>query len=393
MLIHVGDPAKMGQNPASVDMDTGDITINPVRWRELPEKDKAFIFFHEMGHYQLQTMNEAAADNYAANMMRIYFPELGNQKIFDAGTRSLPLNPVSNARRSILADTLRKDDAARRTLLGYKPNREAHWVGALISAVVSVGTAGLNYANKSNSDWAKGIWSRASYPKKEEYIKRYADKVVSSFLEGVSGESLKDPIVLREVLNFCNPGNSESPRNALFQLWFLMGKDGLFQGDGLKRKTDTAANFWDRDQTEKTQWNDKYIVTPIVQMFLDNNAPIVEELRQMFPNVKNWSRADGPINLAFLNLLKKKYPSDIISDNDFFNLSQGFPNFMSVAAAISSGKGKKTMKENTMAKVFRAPHYMNGTQKAGMRKVAEFVVIGLIITAVVMVVKRKNLLK
>lgn len=55
----------MGSCPASVDMDSGIISINKSVWDRYDKFEKQFILWHEIGHYELDTDSEYEADEYA----------------------------------------------------------------------------------------------------------------------------------------------------------------------------------------------------------------------------------------------------------------------------------------------------------------------------------------
>ncbi len=59
------DSSVLGTCPASVDMETGVICINRSVWDHYDNFEKAFIIFHELGHYNLDTDSEYKADEYA----------------------------------------------------------------------------------------------------------------------------------------------------------------------------------------------------------------------------------------------------------------------------------------------------------------------------------------
>lgn len=61
--------AEMGENPASVEMDTGTIILNRDVFPKYPKFTQLFILEHERGHYKLSTDNEAEADAYALNKL------------------------------------------------------------------------------------------------------------------------------------------------------------------------------------------------------------------------------------------------------------------------------------------------------------------------------------
>lgn len=59
------DDSVLGNCPASVDMESGVISINSSVWDCYDNFEKAFILFHEIGHYDLDTDSEYEADAYA----------------------------------------------------------------------------------------------------------------------------------------------------------------------------------------------------------------------------------------------------------------------------------------------------------------------------------------
>jgi len=55
----------LGNTPAKVSRRTGTIYLNCEIWDKLPKQERKAIFYHEKGHYELNTSNEFEADNYA----------------------------------------------------------------------------------------------------------------------------------------------------------------------------------------------------------------------------------------------------------------------------------------------------------------------------------------
>ena len=56
----------MGNNPASVNIRTGVITLNRDMWEQLTDYEKAIILLHEEGHYINNTLDEIKADIFTA---------------------------------------------------------------------------------------------------------------------------------------------------------------------------------------------------------------------------------------------------------------------------------------------------------------------------------------
>lgn len=55
----------LGNTPAAVNLDNGDLYLNTDVWNALPKEHKVFILLHEAGHYLLQTEDEHEADAFA----------------------------------------------------------------------------------------------------------------------------------------------------------------------------------------------------------------------------------------------------------------------------------------------------------------------------------------
>lgn len=65
----------IGDTPAMVDRETGDVYLNSNTWHTLSTPFQAFILEHETGHYKLQTTNELKADAYAFGQIAGKQPE------------------------------------------------------------------------------------------------------------------------------------------------------------------------------------------------------------------------------------------------------------------------------------------------------------------------------
>lgn len=65
----------IGNTPAIVRRDTGEIFLNRQIWFTLPLAYRRFILMHEAGHYLRQSTNELVADHFAFNQIAGTFPE------------------------------------------------------------------------------------------------------------------------------------------------------------------------------------------------------------------------------------------------------------------------------------------------------------------------------
>lgn len=57
----------MGTNPATVNIETGEVYVNKDIWDEFTPTEKAIILLHEEGHYANHTLDEIKADCYLIN--------------------------------------------------------------------------------------------------------------------------------------------------------------------------------------------------------------------------------------------------------------------------------------------------------------------------------------
>ncbi|MFZ4414842.1 MAG: hypothetical protein ACOYOV_17280 [Bacteroidales bacterium] len=84
-------------NPATTDLGTGIIDLHPSFYK-LSTNRKKFVLAHEKGHFNLQTMDELKADNYAIEQVERFHPK----DIYDIQnflTEALPKIGSENVKR------------------------------------------------------------------------------------------------------------------------------------------------------------------------------------------------------------------------------------------------------------------------------------------------------
>lgn len=80
-MIRYADSRTLGQCPAAVYMDTGDIEVNTSVWDSYTPFQRQFILLHEQGHYLLNTDSEEAADRYALHQLYARYPQSLKQSL------------------------------------------------------------------------------------------------------------------------------------------------------------------------------------------------------------------------------------------------------------------------------------------------------------------------
>lgn len=58
----------LGNSPACVDRESGDIYINEELWKNIPLAHRLFILLHEWGHVALNTKDELEVDEFAHDL-------------------------------------------------------------------------------------------------------------------------------------------------------------------------------------------------------------------------------------------------------------------------------------------------------------------------------------
>lgn len=62
--VHISE-GMQADNPASINISSGELFLNKHKFFSLPEDHRVLILLHELGHYRLKTKNEFKADNFA----------------------------------------------------------------------------------------------------------------------------------------------------------------------------------------------------------------------------------------------------------------------------------------------------------------------------------------
>ncbi len=60
---------KIGKSPAAIDRVSGVLYLHPVYYRRLSPFHQNFVYWHEVGHYTLDTSDEIKADAYAFDVL------------------------------------------------------------------------------------------------------------------------------------------------------------------------------------------------------------------------------------------------------------------------------------------------------------------------------------
>ena len=80
-MLRYADSRTLGECPAAVYMDSGDIEVNLSVWDSYTPFQQQFILLHEQGHYVLNTDSEEAADRYALHQLYARYPQSLKQSL------------------------------------------------------------------------------------------------------------------------------------------------------------------------------------------------------------------------------------------------------------------------------------------------------------------------
>lgn len=94
----------MGDNPAKVNLDTGEISLNPLLWDSLSSEERIIILNHEKGHLVNDNANESQADKYLIDKYGVTTENL--IKIAETISKFIPTDERSRQRKKELLKNL-----------------------------------------------------------------------------------------------------------------------------------------------------------------------------------------------------------------------------------------------------------------------------------------------
>lgn len=101
-MLRYADSRTLGQCPAAVYMDSGDIEINTSVWDTYTPFQQQFILRHEEGHYRLQTDDETLADRYALHRLHATQPRSLKQSLATLARLRIPASRLEALYRECL---------------------------------------------------------------------------------------------------------------------------------------------------------------------------------------------------------------------------------------------------------------------------------------------------
>lgn len=185
----------MGNNPATVNIETGVVYINKPLWNKLSDYEKAIILLHEEGHYANKSLDEIKADCYAISQyLKDGDTPTKRQQLKKTIFGVVP-NDEENIQRKIafVRNLLQYDSTAngnensKNCLLfldnSYPQGNTANVVGTALG-IISVVSTGLKIGTqiaafiKGNKDRTK-YWHELDSTTKDRYIADAANAVIA----------------------------------------------------------------------------------------------------------------------------------------------------------------------------------------------------------------------
>lgn len=174
----------MGNNPASVDISTGVVYLNPEMWQQLNDYEKAIILLHEEGHYLNKTLDEVRADIYMINK---YLADADTPQKRQELIRTIFKIVPDDRRKVEFVKNLFQYDAAggnkrsARMVQAIEEYGEANFVAetvAIVNAAVELTNIGLQiWAAEKDK---KNYWNNFSKERKREIIEMGARTAISN---------------------------------------------------------------------------------------------------------------------------------------------------------------------------------------------------------------------
>jgi hypothetical protein len=206
---------EMGLNPASIDLDTGIVTINRDIWGKFSPVQKDLILLHEKAHYLFQnTDDEILCDKWALEQ----YAKRKNaslKKAIDAFNDLLNKPYISFERREQILLTCLTIDAekfgnkrAAILLVEYKKSkgRRANAVDAIAGAITSVASFFISLGNSflwgKKNDWAKEKGTSRT-PQRETILKNFIRKVIGLEMQRFVNMGYKSQDLLGKIESYC----------------------------------------------------------------------------------------------------------------------------------------------------------------------------------------------
>ncbi len=253
-LTRINYGENMGNNPAKVNIYSGEISVNPTIWNDLTDNEREIILTHEKGHFFNKSANEVVADNYLVKKYGKNSEKL--IEIANTINKYVPDTEKNNYRKAklcwnILEQNQKNNDAAP----------EANLWGEIIGAVLSIASvvAPSLLGNTNRSQWQKSNEATKNNLMYNAYFE-------AAYI--IYRKNGGDWATLVSKSNI-TPDNSSS---VLYQAWAILAKQGLFD-NGSSEKDLIPSTFWQQNgipqiNTFKAAIQSRYANESIVTKFI-----------------------------------------------------------------------------------------------------------------------------
>mgnify|MGYP000060603389 CR=1 FL=1 len=178
----------LGSTPAAVNIRTGVLYINPRVFNSLSKAHKVFVLAHELGHWELQTKDEFAADKYAfAIYSRLGYPL---SEAIKAQTKVFPYSTDEQLERSkaLLFQAQRFDGVANQGKSTTSQKKRAMNAETTYNQYMQALTVALESGDRENAYKLSRFLSDTSTRQAE---KKHFDEIANG-LVNFEGEEVED---------------------------------------------------------------------------------------------------------------------------------------------------------------------------------------------------------
>jgi hypothetical protein len=208
----------MGLNPASINMDTGIVTINKDIWKELSPVQKKLILLHEKAHFVLQTVDDeiacdkwaiehyAGSEKYSLRKSLDAFYELLNAPYISLERKyqivisclTVDAEKFGNKRSKALLDEIENDKS-----------KDANWVDIAVAVVAIAGTLislGSKYLWGKKNMWKQESGKKRT-PIRDEMTLNFVRVVIGKEMQRMSSLGYEGQELLDKISDYCKNYN------------------------------------------------------------------------------------------------------------------------------------------------------------------------------------------
>lgn len=307
----------MGLNPASVNLDTGVVTINSDIWRKLSPVQKKLILLHEKAHFVLQALDdELACDRWAIEkyagtekkslrkaleayyilLNKDYIPEDRKRQILIT-CLTIDYEKFGNDRAKLLLD---KIESGKENEKNYVDIIAA--VVAIAGTLISLGSAYL---------WGKkNYWAREKGVKKtairESIAKNFAKKIIGTQMQSLVNLGYDGSNLLEKIKKYTDDYNTVAR-----DIFSQMVLDGFFIDNNVGTfNWGSGKHTYEKFTSEKYySWFPSEVKKYANDIYLEIEAAINEQgtVGKIFGNIPTWIfyAIGGVVLLIVLKKIRK----------------------------------------------------------------------------------------